>query len=301
MVEESHTDIETASLARNPWTSIRFECHWFRCSHLSWSHHLVKAEVKADFNMRASLCSSLFISSLHHHHPRLDFLWSSGMRWLSQQKFGLSSGVLFHFFWYKPIELQKLQNFRFKNLFWINSSCTHTLVYRGAGSLTKISAMTCHRDDSELPYFQVKMDSLNSGALRMWVDCCMREGRSSNMSSSLHVSVSGGGALCAVYLLWKKLCLYFFSHTVLQEIMKIYRTSCCSKAEEFAFGELALYLFPDTYVLYWWTEDPVNKSTMFNTNADRSADFTQPHVCREHTVLFYHIYLLKSFKRRFNP
>lgn len=256
--------------------------------------------------MSFSLLLSLFISSLHHHHPHLDFLCSSGMR---RPLTELAKVWSFHFSWFKPMELPELQNFRFKNLFWIDSSCIHTRVYWGAGSMTKIGAMTCHRDDSELPYFQVKMDSLNSGELRMWADCCMREGRSSNMSSSLHVSVSGGGALCAVYLLWKKLCSSFFSHTVLQEIMKIYRTSCCSKAEEFAFGELALYLFPDSpslnsdyeYVLYWWTKDPVNKSIMFNLKADTSADFSQPHVCREHTVLFYHIYLLKFFKRRFNP
>lgn len=38
----------------------------------------------------------------------------------------------------------------------------------------------------------------------------------------------------------------FFSHAVLREIMKIYRTSCRSKMKEFAFGELALYSFPDS-------------------------------------------------------
>lgn len=30
------------------------------------------------------------------------------------------------------MELQKLQNFRFKNLFWIDSSCIHTRAHRGA-------------------------------------------------------------------------------------------------------------------------------------------------------------------------
>lgn len=36
---------------------------------------------------------------------------------------------------------------------------------------------------------------------------------------------------------------------------------------------------------------------MLNIKEDRSADFTPPHVCREHTGLFYH----KSFKCRFYP
>lgn len=106
--------------------------------------------------------------------------------------------------------------------------------------MNNIHMLTCHRDDSVLLYFQVKMDSLNIRELQMWGDCCMREGWSSNnnrdagfaMLLSACFRLWGWRTMCCLPF-WKTLCSYFFRHTVLQQIMKISRTFFRSKVKEF--------------------------------------------------------------------
>lgn len=121
--------------------------------------------------------------------------------------------------------------------------------YWRARSMTEIHTLTCHRDESVLLYFQVKMGSLKSGELRMWANCCMRGGmvfkqeqRCRLRRAPLRMFLSLGEVHCVLFTFFERSFAHiFFSHTVLSKIMKIYRTSRRSKAEEFAFGEEALF------------------------------------------------------------
>ena len=152
----------------------------------------------------------------------------------------------FHFSCFKYLKLP-LYSFLSKTLFFI---VLHQYTAAAKWHIIESGAWTkfLHWPATEMIRcyctFKVKMDSLKRGKLPMWGDCCMKEGWSSNTKKD-----AGSALLLAVCFLlwlrytvcclpfWKMLCSYFFRHAVLQEITKIYRTSCRSKAEKFAFGE----------------------------------------------------------------
>lgn len=73
-----------------------------------------------------------------------------------------------------------------------------TMVYTDEPGAWPKSICWAAADDSKVLYFQVKMNSLNSGVLQMWANCCTREGWSSNLNGD----TGSAPLLSACFCLW---------------------------------------------------------------------------------------------------